>query len=186
MVRWLNQPPPPLDALFAIVNPLLRPVPLAVLAMVLLGWVLATARSTAARLEILRAAVVSVLLAEITAQVLKRLASQARPLAVMPNLDTHGYPGDPAGNAYPSAHTAFVVALACVLWPWLRPSQRVVAVVLVVLVPLNRVYIGAHWPIDLVGGAAVGLLAATITWLIAARWPITLTTHPRQTNPTGA
>ena len=41
--------------------------------------------------------------------------------------------------------------------------------VLVVLIPLNHVYIGAHWPIDLAGGAAVGLLAATITWLIAAR-----------------
>jgi undecaprenyl-diphosphatase len=178
MVRWLNQPPPPLNALFALVNPLLRPLPLAVVTVLLLGWILVTARSIAARLEILRAALVSVLLAEIIAQVLKRLASQARPLAVMPNLDTHGYPRDPAGNAYPSAHTAFVVAVACALWPWLRPTQRVVAVVLVVLIPLNRVYIGAHWPIDLVGGAAVGVLAATFTWLIAARWPITSTTRP--------
>ena len=128
---------------------------------------------------------VSVLLAETIAQVLKRLASQARPLAVMPGLDTHGYPQDPAGNAYPSAHTALVVALACALWPWLRPSQRVVAVVLMVLIPLNRVYIGAHWPMDLVGGAAVGLLVASITWLIAVRWPVTLKTRPGDTNAAG-
>jgi membrane-associated phospholipid phosphatase len=186
MVRWLNRPPPPLDALFALVNPLLRPLPLAILAVILLAWILATAHSMAARLEIARAAVVSVLLAEIMAQVLKRVASESRPLAAMPNLDTHGYPRDPAGNAYPSAHTALVVALACALWPWLRPSQKVVAVALMVLIPLNRVYIGAHWPIDLVGGAAVGLLAATITWLIATRWPITLAHRTTATGQTMA
>jgi undecaprenyl-diphosphatase len=174
MVRWLNQPPPPIDALFALVNPFLRPVPLAVLAVVLLGWILLTAKSAEERLEILRAAAVAAAVAEILAQVLKRLANQERPLAVMPDLDTHGYPRDPAGNAYPSAHTALVVALVCALWPWLRPSQRAVAVAVVILIPLNRIYIGAHWPIDLVGGAAVGLLGATLAWIIADRWPIHL------------
>ena len=82
-------------------------------------------------------------------------------------------PADPAGDAYPSAHTAVVVALSCAMWPWLRPNQRIVAVVLVVLIPFDRVYVGAHWPIDLAGGAAVGLLAAAVAWLVAARWPLT-------------
>ena len=173
MVRWVNQPPPPLDALFALVSPLLRPLPLAVVTVLLLGWIVVTARSNVDRLEVLRAAVVAVLIAEISTQVLKRLVSQARPYVVLPNLDTHGYPRDPVGNAYPSAHTAVVVALACAMWPWLRSSQRIVAVVLVVLIPLDRVYVGAHWPIDLAGGAAVGLFAATVAWLVAARWPFT-------------
>jgi membrane-associated phospholipid phosphatase len=172
MVRWLNQPAQPLDAVFALVNPLLRPVPLAVVAVVILGWVLFTAGSTSARLEVLRAAALSVVLSEIGAHTLKQIASQARPLTVLSNLDTHGYPVEPAGNAYPSAHTALVVAMACALWPWLRPGQKVVAATLVILIPLHRVYIGAHWPIDLVGGAAVGVLAAAITWLVAARWPL--------------
>jgi membrane-associated phospholipid phosphatase len=172
MVRWMNDPPPPLNALLALVNPLLRPVPLLVVAAGLVGWVLVTVHARGARLEVLRAVALSILLAEVGAHTLKRLASQARPLTVMPNLDTHGYPVEPAGNAYPSAHTALVVGLACALWPWLRPRQKVVAATLVVLVPLHRVYIGAHWPIDLVGGAAVGVLAASITWLVAARWPL--------------
>ena len=50
--------------------------------------------------------------------------------------------------------------------------QRAAGVAMAVLVPLNRVYIGAHWPVDLVGGAAIGLLAASVCWLVAGRWPV--------------
>ena len=47
-----------------------------------------------------------------------------------------------------------------------------IALTLAVLVACNRIYIGAHWPLDVVGGAAIGLLAGTITWLIATRRPV--------------
>jgi membrane-associated phospholipid phosphatase len=172
MVHWLNEPPALFDALLALVNPLLRPLPLVVVTALLFGWIWVTTRSNAERLEVVRAAVVAVVLADVVAHAIKRLADQPRPTAVYADLDTHGYPRDPNGDAFPSAHTAVVVAVACALWPWLRPGQKVVAVVLAVLIPLNRVYIAAHWPIDLVGGAAVGLLAAAVAWLIAARWPV--------------
>src|SRR6185312_8357193 len=72
IVRWLNQPPPPLDALFAFVTPLLRPLPLAILTVLVLGWILVTARSKADRIEVVRAAALSVVLAEISTHVLKR------------------------------------------------------------------------------------------------------------------
>jgi membrane-associated phospholipid phosphatase len=45
-------------------------------------------------------------------------------------------------------------------------------VIVAVLVALNRLYIGAHWPVDVVGGAAIGLLSGAAPWLVAARWPI--------------
>jgi membrane-associated phospholipid phosphatase len=51
-------------------------------------------------------------------------------------------------------------------------TQRAAGLAIAVLVPLNRIYIGAHWPLDVVGGVAVGLLAAALTWLVAVRWPI--------------
>ena len=176
IVRWVNQPPAFLDALFAVVSPLMRPLPLAVVTVLLLGWILVTARSMAVRLEVVRAAGVSFLLAELSSHALKRLVSLDRPVAVLPGIDTHGYPREPAGFAYPSTHTAVVVALSFAMWPWLRPSQKIVAVVLMVCIPLDRVYVGAHWPIDLVGGAAVGVFAATVAWLVAARYPVALGT----------
>ena len=57
--------------------------------------------------------------------------------------------------------------MAVVTWP-----QRVVGVATAAAVALNRLYIGAHWPVDVVGGAAIGLLSGCVCWLVAARWPI--------------
>ena len=171
LVVWFNHPPQPLGALFALVNPLFRPVPLIVLAVVLAGWVLIPA-TAGRRLECLRALAGALFVAELLAQTLKRVVDQPRPTAVIPGLDVHGYPPGPLGRAYPSAHTALTVAAVAALWPWMSRAQRAVGLALAVLVPLNRIYIGAHWPLDIVGGAAVGLLAAALTWLVAARWPL--------------
>ena len=47
-VTWINDPPQPLAALLAMTNWLLRPVPLALVAAVLFGWVMLTARGALA------------------------------------------------------------------------------------------------------------------------------------------
>jgi undecaprenyl-diphosphatase len=172
LVRWFNHPPQPIAAVFAVVNPFLRPIPLLVIAVVLMLWVLITSSGRWHRLEVTRALLVSLILAELVSQGLKHVADQARPLEVISGLDTHGYPTSPRGNAYPSAHTAVVVAAVCALWPWTRWPQRVAGLALAVFTACNRVYIGAHWPIDVVGGIAIGLLSGVISWVIAARWPI--------------
>jgi undecaprenyl-diphosphatase len=172
MVLRFNDPPQPFAAIFAAANPLLRPVPLVVVSVLLFGWILVAAPAAAQRLEQLRALIIALTLSEVTAQVMKRMAQQPRPQSVIPGLDTHGYPTDPLGDAYPSAHTAMVVAAVSALWPWMRWPQRSVAFLFAVLVACNRLYIGAHWPVDVVGGAAIGLLAGTVAWLVAARWPV--------------
>ena len=130
LVVWFNHPPQPLGALFALVNPLFRPVPLIVLAVVLAGWVLIPA-TAGRRLECLRALAGALFVAELLAQTLKRVVDQPRPTAVIPGLDVHGYPQDPWGRAYPSAHTALTVAAVAALWPWMsrapagrRPRSR--------------------------------------------------------------
>ncbi len=171
LVEWFNDPPQPFAAILAAANPLLRPVPLLLVTVVLVGWIGWAARETWQRVEVVRALVIAVILAELLTQVLKRLADQPRPLAVIPGMDTHGYPTSPQGNAYPSAHTAVVVAAVSALWPWMGWPQRIVGLVFAVLIGCNRVYIGAHWPIDVLGGAAIGLLCGTLCWLIATRWP---------------
>ena len=171
-VRWLNDPPQPLAAVTAATNAFFRPVPLTVVAIALLGWVLLTTAAGATRREVLRALLVAVVLAELLSQALKRLAHQARPTASIPGLDVHGYPKDPLGHAYPSAHTAVAVAVVSGVWPWISWPQRVVGVIVAALVALNRIYIGAHWLLDVLGGLAIGLLCGSACWLVAARWPL--------------
>jgi undecaprenyl-diphosphatase len=49
------------------------------------------------------------------------------------------------------------VLVATVCWPYLRRRGRIVAATLAVLVCLARMYVGAHLPLDILAGAALGL-----------------------------
>jgi undecaprenyl-diphosphatase len=74
---------------------------------------------------------------------------------------------DPAdGYGYPSAHAAVSAAVATIVFVLLPARWRWIPVVLAVLVALARVFVGVHFPLDVLGGAAlgvaVGALAATV------------------------
>ncbi|MGH7764529.1 MAG: phosphatase PAP2 family protein [Candidatus Dormibacteraceae bacterium] len=86
-------------------------------------------------------------------------------------------PGNAAGgNSFPSGHMVRTVVvyglLAFVLRrlstsPWLRALAAPAAVLVIVVVAFDRLYLDVHWESDVVGGlllGAIGLLAATV-WL---------------------
>ena len=82
---------------------------------------------------------------------------------------------DAAGYAFPSAHAASGVALYGLLALFLlrrldgRPRVAVCAVALVGVVSLGltRVYLGAHYPSDVLAGWLVGTLVAAGAWTLA-------------------
>ena len=71
-------------------------------------------------------------------------------------------------HAFPSGHsvTAFVVAAAVVL-AWPRAASRwragLAGLALAALVALSRIAVGAHWPLDVLTGAAGGWPAVART-----------------------
>lgn len=69
-------------------------------------------------------------------------------------------------HGFPSGHTAVIVALVLVVWPVLKPAHRQLAILAVVLVPLTRIYLGVHSPLDIIGGACIGIVAATTIQMV--------------------
>jgi undecaprenyl-diphosphatase len=67
-----------------------------------------------------------------------------------------------AGASFVSGHVILVTALAWVATPRLRGRWRVVPWAVVALVAFARVYLGAHAPLDVVGGVGVGLLVGGV------------------------
>lgn len=66
--------------------------------------------------------------------------------------------------SFPSGHTCASLAAACALYHTLPRKWGVACIVLAVLIALSRLYVGVHYPSDVLGGAAVGIFAGWAGW----------------------
>ncbi len=172
--RWFNDPPGVLGALLGMVNPLLRPIGLALLMVAVLVLLVLTRR--AVLWPLVTSAAAAGVLAYLVDNVVKHVVDRGRPPAYLSDVLFHGYPVDPRGSGYPSSHTAVIVAVVVGAWPWLNRPWRIGGVVAAAAVGLDRMYVGAHFPLDVLGGVAIGLVAGGSVLLVAQR--LSRRTHP--------
>ena len=62
--------------------------------------------------------------------------------------------------SFPSGHTCASIGAALAMYPFLERKWGIPLVILAVLISLSRLYVGVHYPTDVLGGAVVGVLAA--------------------------
>jgi glycosyltransferase 2 family protein len=98
------------------------------------------------------------------AKVIKEFVKRGRPQTLLDNVHIMGEPA--RGLGYVSGHSAVAVALATVASPYLSRRWRRVAWGLALAVCLARMYVGAHLPLDVLGGAALGWAAGALTHLV--------------------
>ena len=94
----------------------------------------------------------------------KAVVARERPAKLLRNVQVHGE--EATGLGFPSGHAAVSAALATAAGPylprWARPLTWIVAGV----VALSRIYVGAHLPVDIIGGVPLGIAAASAVHLL--------------------
>jgi undecaprenyl-diphosphatase len=96
------------------------------------------------------------------AKLVKQLVRRPRPAALLPGTRCRG--SQATGLGYLSGHAGVAAALGAAALPHLGRTGRVLTLVAVPVVGLTRIYTGAHLPLDIAGGAALGLR-------LTRRWP---------------
>lgn len=94
----------------------------------------------------------------ITNLILKNLIMRPRPYEVMEGLQA--LVGPLRDSSFPSGHATSSIAAGFVMLKGTRKYIGIPAFVLAVLIALSRLYLGVHYPTDVLVGAIIGLFAA--------------------------
>ena len=107
--------------------------------------------------------IVSIVIAGLVCQFFKRFFPRMRPLNVMSEVFVVG-PKLFKGS-FPSGHTATAFAIAT-LFTYYFPGIGQLFFLLAALVGISRVYVGAHFPFDVLSGSFVGIcVSLAVIWL---------------------
>lgn len=104
--------------------------------------------------------------ADAVASALKVVTHRARPFSSIPNISV--LIAHPSSGSFPSAHATTAFAGA-VLLGFLRPRWRLIFAALAILIAFSRVYLGVHYPTDVLGGAAIGAVFAVAVIAVVQR-----------------
>jgi undecaprenyl-diphosphatase len=136
------------------------------LGVVVWGPVLAVVAAVTRRYR-LAAALVGVTIAKLALErVVKAAVTRERPGTSIG--DSAELRGDVSarGESFVSGHAVMAAAIACVVAPYLPRRWRPLLWLLVALVMVGRVYVGAHNPLDVVCGAALGVAIGSLLNLV--------------------
>jgi undecaprenyl-diphosphatase len=160
--------PPWLESVMRDLTALGSTVVLAIITLAMAGFLFVTKRTTLS-LHL----VMAVALGTVLSNTLKLLLARPRPDLVAHIVQVHTL-SFPSGHALLSAVTYLTIgALLMGDHTSIRVKAYIlsVAILLSLLVGISRVYLGVHYPTDVLAGWAVGGAWASLCWLVSSRRP---------------
>ncbi len=124
------------------------------------GWYAASTSAHERWISVARHAVLALLIALLgwgIALFIKTVVATPRPFEVLPDIAPLFTPHD--AGAFPSAHAAFMFALAGGVAVF-APRWSLLFFIVAAATALARVAAGVHWPLDVLAGALIGTLTA--------------------------
>ena len=94
----------------------------------------------------------------LTNLILKNLVGRVRPYDLIEGLTV--LVSRPHDWSFPSGHTTNAFAAAWVMFTMLPRKYGTPALILAILIAFSRMYVGVHYPTDVLGGVIVGCLSA--------------------------
>ncbi|MCI8474519.1 MAG: phosphatase PAP2 family protein [Oscillospiraceae bacterium] len=99
---------------------------------------------------------------------LKHIFTRPRPWLVLEGLLPVVVERDP--NSFPSGHSSAALASAAAWWRYLPKPWRRVGMACGLLMALSRLYVGVHFPSDVLCGILVGLFCGWGGWQLERLW----------------
>jgi membrane-associated phospholipid phosphatase len=159
LFRILNQVPQAVASVLTPLSRLFLPAGIAIVVVLTVGYVVVRERSVLP----LVAGAIAAGAAWALAHVAKALADRPRPYEVIAGAvlrQQHAH-----GTSFPSSHTAVTMPVVIALVPFLPRALAVAAVAYAVLVGWSRVYLGVHYPLDVLAGAGIGMAVGGVVLL---------------------
>lgn len=104
----------------------------------------------------------------VTNLLLKNIVARPRPFAEIEALIP--LIAKPTDFSFPSGHTTASFAVALVMFRMLPKKIGIPAVVLAALVAFSRLYLGVHYPTDVLVGFLVALMGSTVAvWIVRTK-----------------
>jgi undecaprenyl-diphosphatase len=97
--------------------------------------------------------------------VTQKFVQRDRPAETLPDVILRGQSAA-HGLSFPSGHAMVIFAIAALVAPYFKSWWKVVPWALGAAVCLSRVYFGAHFPLDVVAGAGLGLFIGSVLNLV--------------------
>jgi undecaprenyl-diphosphatase len=107
---------------------------------------------------------VLVALVSVLVEAIKIVTDRDRPLDALPDVNTISILGltSASGPSFPSGHAARAFAVAALLSFGRGPRFYGASFVLAAGIALSRIYLGLHWPSDVLFGALLGVIGALL------------------------